>query len=39
MATQHFSSALPVPAVSAAYPMAKPAYGKRSAPDQQPRTP
>ncbi|MEU3069119.1 MarR family transcriptional regulator [Streptomyces sp. NPDC006906] len=39
MAIQHFSSALPVPAVSAAYPMAKPGYGKRSAPDQQPRTP
>ncbi|WP_254875203.1 MULTISPECIES: MarR family transcriptional regulator [unclassified Streptomyces] len=38
MATQHFSSALPVPAVSPAYPMAKPGYGKRSAPDQQPRT-
>ncbi|WP_253208331.1 MarR family transcriptional regulator [Streptomyces sp. YPW6] len=39
MAIQHLSSALPVPAVSAAYPMAKPGYGKRSAPDQQPRTP
>ncbi|MEU3435057.1 MarR family transcriptional regulator [Streptomyces sp. NPDC006863] len=39
MAIQHFSPALPVPAVSAAYPMAKPGYGKRSAPDQQPRTP
>ncbi|MFD4020132.1 MarR family transcriptional regulator [Streptomyces sindenensis] len=39
MATQHLSSALPVPAVSAAYPTAKPGYGKRSAPDQQPRTP
>ncbi|MEV8007082.1 MarR family transcriptional regulator [Streptomyces parvus] len=38
MATQHFSSALPVPAVSPAYPMAKPGYGKRSAPDQQART-
>ncbi|WP_237302685.1 MarR family transcriptional regulator [Streptomyces sp. S063] len=38
MATQHFSSGLPVPAVSPAYPMAKPGYGKRSAPDQQPRT-
>ncbi|WP_432024147.1 MarR family transcriptional regulator [Streptomyces parvus] len=38
MATQHLSSALPVPAVSPAYPMAKPGYGKRSAPDQQPRT-
>ncbi|GGS26156.1 hypothetical protein GCM10010221_24180 [Streptomyces parvus] len=35
MATQHFSSALPVPAVSPAYPMAKPGYGKRSAPGQQ----
>ncbi|MEU4920792.1 MarR family transcriptional regulator [Streptomyces parvus] len=38
MATQHFSSALPIPAVSPAYPMAKPGYGKRSAPDQQPCT-
>ncbi|OCC10243.1 MarR family transcriptional regulator [Streptomyces sp. PTY087I2] len=38
MAAQHFSSVLPVPAVSAAYPMAKPGYGKRSAPGQQPRT-
>ncbi|WP_199854406.1 MarR family transcriptional regulator [Streptomyces sp. CS149] len=36
MATQHHSSALPVPAVSPAYPMAKPGYGKRSAPGQQP---
>ncbi|MFI7289625.1 MarR family transcriptional regulator [Streptomyces anulatus] len=38
MATQHTSSALPTPAHSAAYPMAKPGYGKRSAPDQRPRT-
>ncbi|MGW0646789.1 MarR family transcriptional regulator [Streptomyces badius] len=38
MATQHLSSALPAPAVSPAYPMAKPGYGKRSAPGQQPRT-
>ncbi|MFJ9886088.1 MarR family transcriptional regulator [Streptomyces sp. NPDC091287] len=38
MATQHTSSALPAPALSAAYPMAKPGYGKRSAPDQQART-
>ncbi|MFI0934727.1 MarR family transcriptional regulator [Streptomyces sp. NPDC021019] len=38
MATQHSSSALPAPAHSAAYPMAKPGYGKRSAPDQGPRT-
>ncbi|MFD7384235.1 MarR family transcriptional regulator [Streptomyces anulatus] len=38
MATQHHSSALRVPAVSPAYPMAKPGYGKRSAPDQRPRT-
>ncbi|MFI0873474.1 MarR family transcriptional regulator [Streptomyces sp. CS149] len=38
MATPHLSSALPVPAVPAAYPMAKPGYGKRSAPGQQPRT-
>ncbi|MFB8140119.1 MarR family transcriptional regulator [Streptomyces parvus] len=38
MAIQNLSSALPVPAVSPAYPMAKPGYGKRSAPGQQPRT-
>ncbi|MFI1246490.1 MarR family transcriptional regulator [Streptomyces anulatus] len=38
MAIQHTSSALPAPALSAAYPMAKPGYGKRSAPDQRPRT-
>ncbi|MFJ4704508.1 MarR family transcriptional regulator [Streptomyces anulatus] len=38
MATQHPSSALPAPALSVAYPMAKPGYGKRSAPDQHPRT-
>ncbi|MFB8217973.1 MarR family transcriptional regulator [Streptomyces anulatus] len=38
MATQHHSSALRVPAVSPAYPMAKSGYGKRSAPDQQART-
>ncbi|MGW3332755.1 MarR family transcriptional regulator [Streptomyces rubiginosohelvolus] len=41
MATPHFSSALSAlsaPAVSAAYPMAKPGYGKRSAPGQQLRT-
>ncbi|MER6023954.1 MarR family transcriptional regulator, partial [Streptomyces anulatus] len=38
MATQHFSPALHAPAVSPAYPMAKPGYGKRSAPDQQART-
>ncbi|MEU5331135.1 MarR family transcriptional regulator [Streptomyces parvus] len=38
MVTQHFSSALSAPAVPTAYPMAKPGYGKRSAPDQQPRT-
>ncbi|MGW4178882.1 MarR family transcriptional regulator, partial [Streptomyces rubiginosohelvolus] len=37
MVTQHLSSALPAPAVSAAYPMAKPGYGKRSAPGQQAR--
>ncbi|ROV64768.1 MarR family transcriptional regulator, partial [Streptomyces globisporus] len=37
MATQHHSSALSAPAVSAAYPMAKPGYGKRSASGQQPR--
>ncbi|MFH9264461.1 MarR family transcriptional regulator [Streptomyces sp. NPDC017546] len=38
MATQHPSSALHAPARSTAYPMAKPGYGKRSAPDQQART-
>ncbi|MDJ1644144.1 MarR family transcriptional regulator [Streptomyces pakalii] len=38
MATPHFSSALPTPAVPAAYPMAKPGYGKRSVPGQQART-
>ncbi|MER6023682.1 MarR family transcriptional regulator, partial [Streptomyces anulatus] len=38
MATQHLSPALRVPAASPAYPMAKPGYGKRSAPDQRPRT-
>ncbi|MFC8337060.1 MarR family transcriptional regulator [Streptomyces rubiginosohelvolus] len=38
MATQHLSSALHAPAVSAAYPMAKPGYGKRSAPGQHART-
>ncbi|MEW2211142.1 MarR family transcriptional regulator [Streptomyces globisporus] len=38
MATQHLSPALSAPAVPAAYPMAKPGYGKRSAPGQQPRT-
>ncbi|MFH9473143.1 MarR family transcriptional regulator [Streptomyces anulatus] len=38
MATQHHNSALHAPAPSPAYPMAKPGYGKRSAPDQQART-
>ncbi|MGW1293155.1 MarR family transcriptional regulator [Streptomyces sp. NPDC002533] len=38
MATPHFSSVLSAPAVSAAYPMAKPGYGKRSAPGQQARS-
>ncbi|MFD6200458.1 MarR family transcriptional regulator [Streptomyces rubiginosohelvolus] len=38
MATKHPSSALHAPAVPPAYPMAKPGYGKRSAPGQQPRT-
>ncbi|WP_405686882.1 MarR family transcriptional regulator [Streptomyces sp. NBC_00057] len=37
MATQNFSPALCAPASSLPYPMAKPGYGKRSAPDQQPR--
>ncbi|MEV2260833.1 MarR family transcriptional regulator [Streptomyces anulatus] len=38
MATQQPSSALHAPALSAAYPMAKPGYGKRSVPDQPART-
>ncbi|MFJ7082555.1 MarR family transcriptional regulator [Streptomyces griseus] len=38
MATQQISSTLPAPALSAAYPMANPGYGKRSAPQQLPRT-
>ncbi|MGW1155434.1 MarR family transcriptional regulator [Streptomyces rubiginosohelvolus] len=38
MVIQHCSSALSAPAVSAAYPMAKPGYGKRSAPGQQARS-
>ncbi|MFG3406957.1 MarR family transcriptional regulator [Streptomyces sp. NPDC048142] len=37
MATQQPSSAPHAPARSAAYPMAKPGYGKRTAPDQLPR--
>ncbi|MEV7655155.1 MarR family transcriptional regulator, partial [Streptomyces anulatus] len=35
---QHHSSALHAPAASPAYPMAKPGYGKRSAPGQRPGT-
>ncbi|MEU3702254.1 MarR family transcriptional regulator [Streptomyces anulatus] len=38
MATKHPSSAPHAPALSTPYPMAKPGYGKRSAPDQQART-
>ncbi|MGW0975374.1 MarR family transcriptional regulator [Streptomyces griseus] len=38
MATQHTSFAPPAPALSAAFPMANPGYGKRSAPGQQART-
>ncbi|MEU5033426.1 MarR family transcriptional regulator [Streptomyces rubiginosohelvolus] len=38
MVIQHLSSALHAPAVSLVYPMAKPGYGKRSAPGQQART-
>ncbi|WP_164837753.1 MarR family transcriptional regulator [Streptomyces sp. B27] len=38
MATQHTSSALQPPALSPTYPMANPGYGKRTAPDQLPRT-
>lgn len=37
MATEHLNSALRAPASSRPYPMAHPGYGKRSAPDQQPR--
>ncbi|MEU1793703.1 MarR family transcriptional regulator [Streptomyces californicus] len=36
MATQHHSPVPPAPAISHAYPMAKPGYGKRNAPDQRP---
>ncbi|WP_327709554.1 MarR family transcriptional regulator [Streptomyces sp. NBC_00464] len=39
MAAQHFSPALPAPAVAAPYPMAQPGYGKRSTPDQLPARP
>ncbi|MFB8030586.1 MULTISPECIES: MarR family transcriptional regulator [unclassified Streptomyces] len=38
MATQHLSSASQASACSRPYPMAHPGYGKRSAPDQRPRT-
>ncbi|MEU6835992.1 MarR family transcriptional regulator [Streptomyces rubiginosohelvolus] len=38
MVIQHLSSALHAPAVSLAYPMAKPGYGKRSVSGQQART-
>ncbi|MBT3076837.1 MULTISPECIES: MarR family transcriptional regulator [Streptomyces] len=38
MATQHTSSAPQPPALSPTYPMANPGYGKRTAPDQLPRT-
>ncbi|MFC4981304.1 MarR family transcriptional regulator [Streptomyces atroolivaceus] len=37
MAIQHLSSAPSAPASSRPYPMASPGYGKRPAPDQQPR--
>ncbi|MFJ3706583.1 MULTISPECIES: MarR family transcriptional regulator [Streptomyces] len=37
MAIQKISSALRAPASPRPYPMASPGYGKRSAPDQQPR--
>ncbi|MFF2601396.1 MarR family transcriptional regulator [Streptomyces californicus] len=36
MATQHHSPVPPAPVISHAYPMAKPGYGKRNAPDQRP---
>ncbi|WP_329210895.1 MarR family transcriptional regulator [Streptomyces sp. NBC_01708] len=38
MATQHISSASRTPAPSRPYPMASPGYGKRTMPDQHPRT-
>ncbi|MFJ9878872.1 MarR family transcriptional regulator [[Kitasatospora] papulosa] len=38
MAVQHSSPALRAPASSRPYPMAKPGYGKRSMPDQRPRS-
>ncbi|WP_369164953.1 MarR family transcriptional regulator [Streptomyces sp. AFD10] len=38
MATQHLSPVPPAPVISHAYPMAKPGYGKRNAPDQPPPT-
>ncbi|MCC0578475.1 MarR family transcriptional regulator [Streptomyces californicus] len=36
MATQHHSPVPSAPVISHAYPMAKPGYGKRNAPDQRP---
>ncbi|MGW1231139.1 MarR family transcriptional regulator [Streptomyces californicus] len=36
MATQHLSPVPSPPVISHAYPMAKPGYGKRNAPDQSP---
>ena len=38
MAVQHSSPALRAPASSRSYPMAKAGYGKRSMPDQRPRS-
>ncbi|MFD3606599.1 MarR family transcriptional regulator [Streptomyces atroolivaceus] len=38
MAIQHLNFALRAPAASRPYPMAKPGYGKRSMPDQRPRS-
>ncbi|MFJ3700883.1 MULTISPECIES: MarR family transcriptional regulator [unclassified Streptomyces] len=38
MATPHSNSALRAPASPRPYPMAKPGYGKRSMPDQRPRS-
>lgn len=37
VATENLSAALPAPASSPAYPMARPGYGKRSTPGQAPR--
>ncbi|MFB4424159.1 MarR family transcriptional regulator [Streptomyces sp. QL37] len=38
MATEHLNSALRAPTASRPYPMAKPGYGKRTMPEQRPRS-